>query len=183
MQTKGLNKRAMELSVNFMVTVILALVIFGFGVKFVYDIVDKSNSLSGETMDEIDKQIAAISCNSNEQICIDKDHLNMKKGDSTILTLKLINEEDIVNDEFDIQLTTTKYIDKNGDSYTSWTGDPIIITPSQRTETVKINKERFFGIHLEVSKEDAQPGTYIINLIVTNAVGPFGPTQKIYINI
>ena len=100
-------KSALELSVNFMVVIIIALVLFSFGIKFIYDIYNKSTLLKDMTLGDIDEQIADIICGNTQQICIGEDTIYLEPKQHEILSVRLMN---ILNSKIDFNVVLERDI-------------------------------------------------------------------------
>ena len=86
-----MKKAAIELSMNFLVVILLSLVIFGFGINFIYTIMNNSNEISELTLSEIDERIASLMCSDTQRVCIEKDTLRLEPDKIKIFTVKIIN--------------------------------------------------------------------------------------------
>jgi len=62
-------KKGFELSLNFLVTIIIAIVIFVFGIRFISDLVTQTTELESLTTDQLDKKIENLLCET-EKVCI-----------------------------------------------------------------------------------------------------------------
>ncbi len=64
------SKKGIQLSVNFIVTFILAIVLFGMGIMFARMIMGGGTELSEKTYDQFDKKIGELACSRGEHVCI-----------------------------------------------------------------------------------------------------------------
>ncbi len=176
-----MNKKAVELSLNFLVTLIIAIVIFGFGVAFVYNIAAGAGGIKDLTTEDIDNQIAELKCARAERICLDRDNINLKPNKLEVIGLKILNIDE-TSEQFDITTALTKYVNKDNQQEPIPSGTPIDILPAQRTEFIEINTANTFGIGFELG-DSAPAGTYVIDIDVQAGGGDYDKTHKIYLSV
>ncbi len=63
-------RAGIELSTSLIVMLIIAIVVFSFGVKFVYDIVREANRFSDLVLDDLSDKMEKIMCDSSQRVCI-----------------------------------------------------------------------------------------------------------------
>ena len=177
-------KKAIELSLNFLVTIIIALVIFGFGIKFIYDIATKSENLKDMTLDQIDKKIEGLVCESTDRVCIVPTRRVIKRGNVGFFGMKIVNViSDAESNEFffgDIRVSRMVRKDKTE------TEDPNILDKIDFKHRVSVeikkNEERDIGIGVEVDRE-APSGTYVVDIEIEDALNEYGGIYKIYVEV
>ena len=86
-----MNKKAFELSINFIVILIISIVIFGFGIKFIYDLMYRAGELSNMTQKQIDDQLENILCDSSERICIGTSTRNIRPNKIGVFTIGILD--------------------------------------------------------------------------------------------
>ncbi|MBA3064142.1 hypothetical protein FP803_01760, partial [Candidatus Woesearchaeota archaeon] len=62
---KRINKKGMELSINFIVILILSIVVFGFGIKILSGIFGGASEIEKITLEEINRHLIDIMCDSS----------------------------------------------------------------------------------------------------------------------
>jgi hypothetical protein len=84
------NRKAMELSINFIVTFILAIVVFGMGIYFANSIMNNSVGLTGDIYTKFDEQIGELACGRGESICMSTSTKDIERGkiDAFSITIK-----------------------------------------------------------------------------------------------
>ncbi len=173
-----MDKKGIELSINFIVIIILALTIFLFGARFIYKLATEATELESLTFEELDKRIGNLICESSEKVCIGNDRKMIKRGKLGVFSLKIINILDTQN--FEIVVTPSGGFDKDGNPITN----NLFIFPATRTVTdLKRNSDITLGIGIEVPK-DAESGTHIFNVDVqAPSILPkkYSSIQKIYV--
>ncbi|MBL7056325.1 hypothetical protein ISS07_05410 [Candidatus Woesearchaeota archaeon] len=170
-----MNKRGIELSVNFLVTVIISLTIFMFGVKFIYNIASEATELEGLTTDQLDQRIGELLCESTDRICIGIDRKTIPKGKFDIFGIKIVNIQD--SQEFEVQITRPDIpgYTKNNNPILE---DEIDWKPRNRAVMLDRNQEKEVGIGIEVPKT-TKSGTYIFDVRVV----PYDELHKFYVDV
>ena len=156
-------KAAVELSMNFLVILIITLVIFGFGIAFTYKFRDRSSDILNLKFDELNQRVEDLLCSSSEKSCIGVGKLTIRRGENGLFSLKVINMLDSGEDLFTLTVassTPSGYDKDNNDINT-----PLQFVPTNKEFNVKINNEKKLGIAVFVPK-DAKSGTYILEPII-----------------
>ena len=197
---KMLNKRGIELSVNFLVILLISIVIFGFGVKFIYDLTARANELQDMTMNDIDAKIGNLVCEGSERVCIGVSRKVIPRGKFDFFGVKILNVDPAAID-FTVKLLLPQDPreltdpDKHIRGYdednqiieeTISTDKQLVVVPSSllstgRPVTIEKNEEKIVGIGINVPDE-APSGVYIFNIKIT-ASGADYSTQKIYVEV
>lgn len=176
-----LNKKSIELSLNFIVIIILSIIIFGYGIKFISDLFSQANELRDLTFDQLDEKISNIICEGSERVCIGADKKTIGKGKFDVFGVKILN---IINDEnFEIKVSPSNPIGykKNNDPIS---GPLLNINPKNRPLNIKKNQDKLIGIGVEVPT-NVVSGTYILNvdIIITSNAKKYVQTQKLYVEV
>jgi len=85
------NKKGFELSINFVVIIILSLVVFGFGLKLLKDIFTESTKLIDFNQEDIDKQIGDFTCQPGELVCVSPRIKRIDPGELGVFGIKIAN--------------------------------------------------------------------------------------------
>ncbi|MBW2982493.1 hypothetical protein KY343_06445 [Candidatus Woesearchaeota archaeon] len=173
------NKKAIQLSVNMLVVIILAVVIFSFGVAFMYNIVSKSFKLKGTVDEDLDRQIETILC--DKPVCLSANYKKIFRGDFEIVGLRIYNTRD-VETTFSIIMERKGAFDKEGKEME---GDLFVTLGTEITQreiTIPSRSERGIGIGVEVPK-NAESGIYVYNLNVYAGGADYPPPQQIRIEV
>ena len=175
-------KKGIELSINFLVTVIIALAIFGFGIRFIYNLAGEATDMERMTTEQLDRSIGELLCESSERVCIGIDKKAIQKGDFDVFGIKIVNIENGRNFELDVHPTG---FTKNNQQVAPIGLDKIHVkyNPSFFIER---NGEKNAGVGVEVAKT-ADSGTYILDVrvnAVSNGVSSqYSGLQKIYVEV
>jgi len=159
------NKKAMELSVNFLVLLIIALVVFGMSIYFITTIYQKANEIP--TTDALEKELQDISCGT-QKVCLSSSAKTLQAGKfekENIVTLKIIN---VVGEEknFNYNIALIRAIDENKNPIEN---SKINIVTTTDNFLVKNNEAVSRPIAFELPK-DADKGAYLYTITI-NYVG------------
>jgi len=180
------NKKSLELSLNFIIIMIISIVIFSLGIKFIYNLTSEATNLQDLSIYELDKQIGSLVCESAERVCIGVDRKTIQKSKYDIFGVKIFNVLD--NENFEI---TIKHPDPPSaigyDKRNNPISGPYLAIhpggyPGRRIETINKNKEANLAFGVEVPK-DAVPGTYILNVDIKNGGELYSSLLKIYVDV
>ena len=206
------NKRGIELSVNFLVVLIISIAVIGFGIKFVYNIVGETRKLEQVSGEQLDAKIEGLICADEDKVCIGKDIKKIRQGKSDVFGLKILNIGN-ADKTFNVYVQVPSPncgVDKsnaaiNGDIYcksdkpnaikiihgtaggTAPAGSSIY-SSFQRPVAVPKKEERTIAIAFEVPKTLQKSGTYIFNVRVRDSTAQpadpdYASTKKIYVEV
>lgn len=161
-------KGSMELSVSFIVKLILALVVFGFGLMIIRNIM--STAGSGELTREIDQQMESqiqMLMDTGDRIVVFPEEHTLSIGDVGTFALGILNVLDLPDPpvDFKIDIQCHSFVSVDGtysedcDYAESWTFDDF---PPM---TIANNDEDSTGIAMRPG-DDAEFGTYVFNVKV-----------------
>lgn len=168
------SKKGIELSINFLVTIIIAITIFMFGMKFIYNLAGEATEIEGLTTEQLDMRIGELLCESTERVCIGIDKKKILRGKFAVFGVKILNIQEGSNFEININPAIPAGYTRNN--------DPIptsgIKMKYRDSFFIKRNGEEDVGIGVEVPK-DTPAGTYIFNVIVL----PYNSLHKLYVEV
>ena len=175
-----LNKKAIELSLNFIVILILSIVIFGFGVKFIQKLSSQATELQDITTSELDERIGNLICEGSDRVCLGIDRKTIKRTKFDVFGLKIINILDSQNFDIIVSRPVPSGYTKNKQEIPS---DSLIWNPKTRSVFIEKNEEKNFGIGIQVPANSVS-ATYIFDVKIQTADGkPYSSTQKIYVDV
>ncbi len=178
-----IGKKGIELSLNFIVILIISIILFGFGVRFISMLFSGAKDLTQMTLEEIDRLIGNLICEGSDRVCIGIDHKTIRKKDLDVFGVKIIN---ILEDQdFTIEIGPSDPLGymKDGTEIDISNNPNLIVNPASRSATIKKNEEKDFGIGVQVPA-NAVPGTYILNVEITDQSGTlYVPIQKLYVDV
>jgi len=174
-----INKKAIELSLNFMVILIISIIIFGFGVRFISRLSSEAIDLTRITEEELDERIGNLVCEGSDRVCIGIDRKTIKRTKFDVFGLKILNVLD--NPRFDIVVsrpTPSGYTKSKAAIQT----DGLIWNPKSRSVFIEKDEENNLGIGVQVPA-DAVSGTYIFNVEIKTDDGRYANVQKLYVDV
>ena len=122
---------AIALSLNFMVVIIISLVVFAFGISFLYSIVSNAEDLKDRTLGDIDSQINNLMCDSQERVCIGTPRITIKPKNIEVIGVRVLNIEN--NDmKFKLELSEGIYTNKENE----------VFDPGAYTNNIYISEEQ-----------------------------------------
>ena len=167
-------KKGIELSLNFLVTLIIALTIFTFGIKFISDFTKEATELESLTTEQLDKRIENLVCDT-DKVCIGINRKTIQKGEFDVFGIRIINI--LETQEFNINAKVIKIIKNNEEIIDSNNLNKINLK-HRKNFIIEKNNEENLGIGIEVAK-DAVSGTYIIDVEVPQ----YDEVYKIYVEV
>lgn len=175
-----MDKKGIELSLNFLVILIISIVLFGFGVRFISKLSSEATQLQDLTLGELDERIGNLVCEGSERVCIGIDRKTIKRAKFDVFGLKIINILDSQN--FDVTVTRptpSGYTKAKQEIQT----DNLVWNPKSRSIFIEKNEEKVVGIGIQVPA-NAVSGTYIFNVDIRTSDGkPYSATQKLYVDV
>ena len=176
-----LNRKSMELSINFLVIIIISITIFGFGIYFISNLAQEAEDLRKLTLSQIDEQISGLACEGADRICIIVEKKKVSRGKVSIFGIKILNILD--SEDFQIVARPSSPIGYKMDN-SPITGPALVINPPQgRTESIRKNEDKTIGIGVQVPKNAPIGGTYIIDVEIRNGGNLYVPLQKLYVEV
>ena len=175
-----INKKAIELSLNFIVILIISIVIFGFGIQFISRLSSQATEMQDLTISDLDDRIGNLVCESSERICVGIDRKTIKRANFDVFGLKIVNILDTQNFDIIVSRPSPPGYTKNNVGIAS---DSLIETPKSRSVVIEKNEEKNLGIGIQVPSS-AESGTYIFNVEIKTADGkPYSQIQKLYVDV
>jgi len=175
-----MRKKGFELSLSFIVILVIAVTIFILGIRFIYDIAIETTELEKITTDQLDKKFADLACESNDRVCIGIIKKTIARGNFDIFGLKIINIDP--RTIFKVKVTPAFAFDKNNEEITN----NIDFKYNDKALEIEKNGEKGLGIGFNVPK-DALSGTYIFDVVVIynvdNEFKQYDDLEKIYVEV
>lgn len=171
-------KASLELSVNFLVILIISIVVFGFGIYFLTKMGESATKMGEQINRETDLQIQAL-LDSGEQIIIYPEQLELKRGRVGVIGVGILNTLRESERQFKIEIMPAAYINTEQEYHDCLLGDPPGYTidwscpsPSDTWTyeefpmvIIKRNENKKISIPITVPGR-ASSGTYIFDVYV-----------------
>lgn len=160
-----LTKKGIELSVNFMVMLILAIVLFGFGMYFARELFTTSGGITERAFDEFDQQIEDLACSSADKVCVPVSTKSVGGDGYAIMGIVV---ENVLGErrEFEIFAEPSTYVDKNGNEK-PFNAANIQISPGAANKRIlPIENREKKAIGIAVQPVGMPSGTYAFSVFV-----------------
>ncbi|MBU0756731.1 MAG: hypothetical protein KKF44_01580 [Nanoarchaeota archaeon] len=177
-----MKKKAMELSINFIVMLIFSIVLLGFGLIFASRLLKVSDSAVETGMPKVD-DIALESClNEGNYVCLSKNKAEVRVDNNVVFGLGIYNDLP-TTDEFIYHLYLAKAIDSEGTSIgeicfgsscyntLAWTQENWVAHLDSPPYNVEVKANKKIPLLFQVTK-GSKPGTYIWNLKICTLNAP-----------
>lgn len=181
-----MNKKAFQLSINFVIIIILSIVIFIFGISFLNQIFTGAEKTREAYYQQFDKQIQDLMCSSLERVCIPKERAVLSRDNIAVFGVGILNVLGSAED-FEISVSFDSAYANNGDLICdnqdeSGCGNPsdwpmYIADPF----SIENNKQVNHAVVMDVSA--APSGTYIFNVNIQYDSTDYDTTHKLYVEI
>ncbi|MDO8741049.1 MAG: hypothetical protein Q7J54_05760 [Candidatus Woesearchaeota archaeon] len=161
MSTK--NKKGMELSINFIVMLILAIVVFGLAVTLTYKFMQQAYT----TQRELDQQTRAQildALDTGAKVAVIPESINIRTGKSDIVGIGIRNILDS-GDTFSISVKWSAAIDEQGETISTATEGTTKWFIYPTTKTIKKFERDAVGVAFNIPG-GAKAGTYIYDVMV-----------------
>ena len=175
-----LGKKAIELSLNFIVILIISIIIFGFGVRFISKLSFHATELQEITTAELDERIGNLLCEGSDRVCVGIDRKTIRRTKFDIFGLKIVNILESQNFDITVERPTPSGYTISKEEIQI---DNLIWNPKQRSVFIEKNEEKSLGIGVQVPANIVS-GTYIFNVRIQTADGkPYSNIQKLYVDV
>ena len=172
---RPVNRRGIELSVNFIVILIMAVVVFGFGIYLMRQISGQSDTFLKMKSNDFMNQLDNIACEGSEFVCIGITEKDVKQGGIAVFTLNILNH-------YSEQKYFTVKIEALKIEALTPSDNKMQFLPPSSGETYEIDAGALKRIPIAVHPAKGTPlGTYQLKVNVSEpdtTVSP--PSQKIY---
>jgi len=172
----------MEISINFLVMIIISLVIFIFGLIFAFRFFGQATSYQKQVDQNTRKEIENIIINQGNRVAAYPTTISLLPGKDDIVGLGIFSIGFNDSAVFSMSANCVKYIntqDMEEDSTLPNTCPKITILYTPPSVTIKPNSDFVYAIYIK--NTGAWPGLYVINARVVTGTQQYGDIQKIYV--
>lgn len=179
-----MNKKAIELSVNFIVILIIALTVFSFGIKLSYDLMSHAEEIREDVDESTQREIEAALTGGNI-VSIPINHKESKIGKSVTFGLGIFNIED--TQMFTIEMHFESAYNQKSKAEIPVNGEEWIISEYGPYEIVR-NTQEIIALPIRIPRNVAEgktpPGIYSFNVEVKDQSGlRYGALQKVRVTV
>lgn len=179
-------KGAIELTANFLVMFILAIVIFSLGLVLAKSMFSGSTDIADKTFAQLDKSVGELSCMTGERVCISTKSISLERGSFgqvAVAVENVLNQPETQNeDTFTMRVEQRLAVDPSGAAMSA----QLEWLPRERSDIIIPRKgTRTVGVGIQVP-EDAPSGTYSFDVTVEyGASQPYheGRTYTFYVKV
>jgi len=176
-----MNKKAFELSINFIVMLILSIVIFGFGIKFVSNLMQGVNDINELTNSDFEANMERILCDSSEKTCVGISRKEIRPNKVAFFTFGVLNTYG-ERKNFYIDVYRADPYDNNPDEIKYQLNNELTLDPFEQNNVV---------IAVQVPG-GTKKGIYVLNVYVCSdeqssceegSNNRYSKTKKLYIEV
>ena len=179
-----MRKKGFEVGINFFVTLIIALVVFGFAMSFAFRFFGKAKEYQAQLDQNTRAQLESLIINSGDRVAAYPTQVELHGGETQIIGIGILNILGVPK-TFNVNVSCTKLI------YTDGTAETNPATIAEECAKIKIvylpthelknNANEIFSV--SIRNTGALRGTYILDAKVTYSGGAeaYGGIQKIYL--
>ncbi len=178
-----MKKKGMELSINFIVVLIISIVVFGFGIKILSGIFGSATNMGVLTQEEINRHLIEFMCDSSERICVAPTTVEVRPHGSGYFTIGILNTyDDETTFYIGVEQSTNDEIPTIYEKYWLLGEDSVKINP---------NEQKKVGLGVLVPG-GTDKGTYVLNVYICSdesvsckedSTKRYGTTQKLYVKV
>jgi hypothetical protein len=174
-------KGSLQLSVNFLVMFILAIIMLALGMAFLYQIVNGLDPIKKGLDTKIEREIKTILLDTNQIVALPYYKIDVKRGKNALLGVGIKNNQ-TASSNFILETTCEKAFKNNINfdeisliSCGGWVYPP-------EAKNIEPLKFEIIEIPIVVPK-NAEPGMYIFKLQAKNPSSNYGPRRTFIINV
>ncbi len=181
-------KKAIELSVNFLVTFIIAIVIFSMGILFTRQLFGGGEELTDLTFQDLHAKIGDLLCGGGDPVCLSTKSLEIERGEYEVfgLTVKNVLPE---KETFNVEVNLQVGYDQQDNKITSYTPEQELTVMYDESEFQLANREsQTIAVGIQVP-EGAIKGRYVFEAkaLRQTTIGkepyPSDATYRIFVNV
>jgi len=190
-----MNKKGLELSINFIVVVILALVVFGLGLVLFKSVFSESQDLTDKVTEDTERRLNNLLIKGDELVIIPNFVQGIKPGDSHQFPLGIkadtskcanLQPEQLSEQTFSVQTSFDMAVDENDrkiDLIFEKQRDISEWVFSESTYLIKNHENKIMGVPIRVGKSFQTDATYVFNVEVKCNGQKYGDLQKVYVTV
>lgn len=157
-----MNKKGIELSINFVVILIITLVVFGGTLAIAIKVLKGADEMKKGLDKQTEERLQSMLTSGSEEVAIPFTNKDTKQGEPVVFGIGVLNTLGI-NAEFQINIEQGTAVNKDGEEISpgTWT----FITPTN-IGAVRNNDYKISSIVLIPSSNIVNGGTYVFNIRV-----------------
>jgi hypothetical protein len=175
-----MNKKGIELSINFLVMLILGLVLLGGALYIGLQLFDQAQSTVEQSQASAQKELEQAQCSQLEVSCVVGNHKKLAKGTTGFVGIVLDNTQKDSSATYSItSVTLVKAYDLSDQEITSASSQVTVvhIDSVQPSRVAGPQESAKLALYLTPSKK-AQVGQYIYEAVITQTLDDGSSTQQ-----
>lgn len=187
-------KAVLGMSMEFLVTVIISIVILGAGITLLYSFISGGETIKKELDARTSEELERLLVDQGKQVALPLHTAEVSAGKTHIFGIGILNIGNLGGNHFNIKVELSKYIDKTGTAQKAEEMDPAtkeaiekwVLYNSESMEILE-NEHKKESILVSVPK-DASKGEYVFNAKVylktdLGTEPQYGITQNFYVRV
>jgi hypothetical protein len=176
-----MNRKGIELSINFIVIIIISIAIFGMGLYFVSTIFIGADKMTTIISEQEETQLEKRLMTGREKVVIPVETKTIKRGETTVFGIGIFNTE---GDTKTYSIEVTKGPMYKEDRSIELTPTPGLQTEDPVDQTIKNNEYKIAKLTVKAPPQ-ADKGRYQLNVQVKNVAtgNPYDTIRLIYVNV
>jgi len=174
-----MNKKAIELSVNFLVMLIIALAVFGMGLMLFKQFFSQAENIKQNLDEQTKAELTQKMMSSSEQLIVYPTQMTIPRGSSDVFGVGILNIG--TGTDFNISTTYSGCYNNQGDSITC-AATSLALYSGDKSVTVGLNKREIFNSPVRVSS-GAASAKYAITVEVIDPDGGSLGKSIVYITV
>lgn len=169
-----MNKRAIEVGINFIVILIIAIVVFGLGLNFAFKFFKKAEEFREEIDQRTRQEIESLIVGGGAKVAIYPTQVTLYGGQKATIGIGILNVLD-AEKTFSLNVECSKRV---SDSTVEDCDKDKMRAGFFREHTIKPNEHQITSAL--ITNNGAPPGTYIINIKVEYGSPPISYGDEVY---
>ena len=175
-----MKKGAIELSINTLVVIILALVILGMGITFLYKLIGNATDLKTTLDARTQEELLHLLVDEGKQVALPFRQATIERSKNHIFGIGINNIGD--KDQFHLEAKLLKVVKDKEDVTDEVSGTQTWLLYPKEPFELSENEHHTQGIAVIVPR-DALPAQYTFEIRVFSSTGQYGNVQNIIVDV
>lgn len=175
------SKKGMELSINFIVMLILAITLFIFGIVFATKFFGDAEKTRVQISQQTKEEIHNLLLQQNAQVAIFPETIDLQRGENEIVGVGILNTGE--TGVFTVK-TDCKYLPKGKTAFEPCKVGVTAFYDATAQYTIEKNDDEVVPIDFLVKEKDSPTGKYVFTITINKGTEPYGfGSYKVYVNV
>jgi hypothetical protein len=176
----SLNKRGVELTINFIVMLILGLAVLSGSIVLTKNLFSKATEYKAQVDAQTQDEIRRLITSGNQLVVVYPGNKQVARGKFGSFGVGVNNILSTGSDNFEMDIRYSTYVDKDGFEGLADGSSWLVLGSS--SITVAKGRVSEFAVGLSVP-QDAQDGVYVYDIQIYHDGAPYSTLQKFYLNV